>query len=431
MKSILNFFKNNLKTLILSVIFAIIIWFAVSIQLFPNVHDHIDGIAVTAEPTSYMQRENLQITDFKQDVSIQILGKRYVIGTLTAEDFTASLDLSGITSPGTHTVDVNVNMVQPNSDFQIISNNLTASVEVERIISKEIALEVNTNSVNVADGLQIQTDDITLSSSSVLISGEQSLVNSVAKAVIEPLFDGVLTETTKINGTLAIYDADGTKIQTNELEYQSDNYTVTIPVYRVKTLPLNISMNYPPNFNKFSIKYSIFPKEITIAAPADDMSIENLEKIDVGEIDLRDITYRDLQNSIRLPISLADGYKNLSGIGTAQVTFEDIDSYGRLEVSVSTENFMILNGDPSYDYSFVTSQIDVSAVGPSHIINNLSSDDILGTVNLLGTPAELGVKNVTVSIRVAGQNNTAWITGDYRIDIMIKEKLPEEEEENE
>lgn len=428
MKSILNFFKNNLKTLILSVIFAIIIWFAVSIQLFPNVHDHIDGITVTAEPTSYMQRENLQITDFKQDVSIQILGKRYVIGSLTAEDFTASLDLSGITSPGTHTVDVNVNMVQPNSDFQIISNNITASVEVERIISKEIALEVNTNSVNVEDGLQIQTDDITLSSASVLISGEQSLVNSVAKAVIEPIFDGVLTETTRINGTLAIYDADGTKIETNELEYQSDNYTVTIPVYRVKTLPLNISMNYPSNFNTFSIKYSIFPKEITIAAPADDMSIENLEKIDVGEIDLRDITYRDLQNSIRLPISLADGYKNLSGIGTAQVTFEDIDSYGRLEFPVSTENFMILNGDPSYDYSFVTSQIDVSAVGPSDIINNLSSDDILGTVNLLGTPAELGVKNVTVSIRVSGQNNTAWITGDYRIDIMIKEKLPEEEE---
>lgn len=427
MKSILNFFKNNLKTLIMSVIFAIIIWFAVSIQVFPNVHDHIDGITITAEPTSYMQRENLQITDFQQDITIQILGKRYVIGTLTAEDFTASLDLSEITSPGTHTVDVNVNMVQPNSDYQIISNNLTASVEVERIISKEIALDVNTNSINVADGLQIQTDDISLSTSNVLISGEQSLVNSVARAVIEPLYDGVLTETTKINGIVVIYDADGTKIETNELEYQSDNYTVTIPVYRVKTLPLNVSMIYPQNFNTYSIKYSIFPQEITIAAPADDISIENLERIDVGEIDLTDITYRDLQNSIRLPISLADGYKNLSGIGTAQVTFKDIDSYGRLELPVSTENFTILNGDPSYDYSFVTSQIDITAVGPSDIIKTLSSDDILGTVNLLGTPAELGVKNVTVMIRIAGQNNTAWITGDYKIDIMIKEKVSEEE----
>lgn len=428
MKSILLFFKNNLKTLIMSVIFAVIIWFAVSIQLFPNVHDHVDGITVTAEPTSYMQRENLQITDFQQDISIQILGKRYVIGTLTAEDFTASLDLSGITSPGTHTVNVDVNMVQPNSDYEIISNNLTASVEVERIISKEIALEVNTNFIAVGEGLQIQTEDITLSSANVVISGEQSLVNSVAKAVIEPRFDGILTETTKINGTVAIYDADGTKIETDKLDYQADNYTVTIPIYRVKTLPLNVSFNYPPNFDASSIKYSIFPQEITIAAPAGDMSIENYERIDVGEIDLTDITSRDLQNSIRLTISLGDGYKNLSGIGIVQVTFEDIDSYGRLEFPVSTENFTILNGDPSYDYSFVTSQIDITAVGPSDIIKNLSSDDILGTVNLLGTPAETGVKNVTVSIRVAGQNNRAWITGDYRIDIMVTEKPPEEEE---
>lgn len=428
MKSILLFFKNNLKTLIMSVIFAVIIWFAVSIQLFPNVHDHVDGITVTAEPTSYMQRENLQITDFQQDISIQILGKRYVIGTLTAEDFTASLDLSGITSPGTHTVNVDVNMVQPNSDYEIISNNLTATVEVERIISKEIALEVNTNFIAVGEGLQIQTEDITLSSANVVISGEQSLVNSVAKAVIEPRFDGILTETTKINGTVAIYDADGTKIETDKLDYQADNYTVTIPIYRVKTLPLNVSFNYPPNFDASSIKYSIFPQEITIAAPAGDMSIENYERIDVGEIDLTDITSRDLQNSIRLTISLGDGYKNLSGIGIVQVTFEDIDSYGRLEFPVSTENFTILNGDPSYDYSFVTSQIDITAVGPSDIIKNLSSDDILGTVNLLGTPAETGVKNVTVSIRVAGQNNRAWITGDYRIDIMVTEKPPEEEE---
>ena len=115
MKSILNFFKNNLKTLIMAVIFAVIIWFAVSIQVFPDEYDHVDGIAVTAEPTSYMQQENLRIIDFQQDISIQIMGKRYVIGTLTPEDFSASLDLSEITSPGKHIVNVNVNMLKPNN----------------------------------------------------------------------------------------------------------------------------------------------------------------------------------------------------------------------------------------------------------------------------------------------------------------------------
>lgn len=430
MKSFLNSLKNNLQTLIMSVIFAIIIWFVVSIQLFPNISDHVDGITVIAEPTGYMQRENLQITDFHQEISIQIHGKRYAIGTLTAEDFVASLDLSGITSPGVHTVNVDVNKVEPNSDFEIVTDGLTASVNVERIISKEIALEVNTNSLNVGESFQIQTEDISISSGTVRVSGEQSLVESIARAVIEPVFDGVLTETTRLSGSVVLYDLNGTKIETNELDYQRSNYTVTIPVYRVKTLPLNVSVTYPQNFNGNSIKYSIFPQEITIAAPADDLSFDNLERIDVGEIDLTDITMRDMYG-VKLTITLAEGYKNLSNIGIAQVSFEDTDNYGRLELAVSTEKFTVLNGDPAYDYSFVTSQIDVTAIGPSDIIKNLSSDDITGTINMLGTPAEVGVKNITVSIRVAGQNVTAWITGDYRMDIRITEKMPEEEEQEE
>lgn len=430
MKSFLSSLKNNLQTLIMSVIFAIIIWFVVSIQLFPDISDHVDGITVIAEPTSYMQRENLQITDFHQEISIQIRGKRYAIGNLTQEDFVASLDLSGITSPGIHTVNVDVTKVEPNSEFEIVTDSLTASVNVERIISKEFALEVNTNSLNVGESLQIQTDDISISSGTVSVSGEQSLVESIARAAIEPVFDGVLTETVRLSGSAVLYDSNGTKIETDELDYQKNNYTVTIPVYRVKTLPLNVSVTYPQNFNGNSIKYSIYPQEITIAAPADDLSFDNLERIDVGEIDLTDITMRDMYG-VRLPITLPEGYKNLSNVGIAQVNFEDTDNYGRLELAVSTEKFTVLNGDPAYDYNFVTSQIDVTAIGPSNIIKNLSSDDITGTINMLGIPAELGVKNITVSIRVAGQNTTAWITGDYRMDIRITEKAPVEEENEE
>ena len=290
---------NNLKTLIMSVVFAVIIWFAVSIQVFPNEYDHVDGIKVIAEPTGYMQQENLRITDFEKEVSIQIMGKRYVIGTLSAEDFSAALDLSEITSPGKHIVNVNVNMLQPNSDYEIMTKNLTASIEVERIVSKEITPEVNIDSLSVEDELQIQVDDINVYSPTVIVTGEQSLVDSVAKAVIEPEFDGVLTETMRLNGKLYLYDSENTKIQTSELEYQADNYTVTIPVYRVKTLPLNVSVIPTQTFDSNSLKYTIFPQEITIAAPAGDASIENLERVDVGEINLTDVTARDLQGGIR------------------------------------------------------------------------------------------------------------------------------------
>lgn len=429
LKRIGDFFVKNLKTIIMSVVFSIIIWFAVSIQLFPNVHDHIDDIPVSAELTSAMKEENLQIIDYDETVSIQIQGKRYVIGMLTADDFTASLDLSEITTPGTHVVNINVSKkAEANNDYEIISSDLTSKITVERRISKTLNLEISTSGISVGDELQIQEDDITLSSDTVVISGEESLVESVERAVIEPVYQGTMTETTELQGTVSLYNSDGIKINNPELEYKANNYTITIPVYRVKTLPLNVSIIYPDNFNKNSLKHNILPQEITIAAPAEDVSIENLEKIDVGEINLSNITARDIQGGINLAISLPEGYKNLSNTGRAQVTFDNIDSYGNLEFTVSTDNFTILNGDTNYEYSFVTNQIEVTAIGPSGVLQNLSHDDIIGTVNLLGIQMEESVKNLTVTLRIAGQNVTAWITGDYKVDIRITEK-PEEAEE--
>ncbi|MCH5200083.1 MAG: hypothetical protein J1F60_03900 [Oscillospiraceae bacterium] len=416
LKKVGAFFKKNLGNLILAVVFSVIIWFAVSIQIFPNVYDHVDGVAVTAEPTAYMQEENLQIIEYTDTVSIQIQGKRYTIGMLTAEDFTASLDLTDITSPGTHTVNVILGMVKANNDCEIISTGLTSKVTVQRIISKDIPLEVNTANLSVGEGLQIQADDIEISATHVTVRGDEALVNSVARAVIEPVYDGTMNETTAVSGAVSLYNAAGTKIENSELEYQVNNYSVTIPVYRVKTLPLNVSFIYPENFDSNSIKYSIVPQEITIAAPASDTAIENLNRIDIGEINLTGIAVKDLQG-VNLAISLPDGYKNLSNTGRAQVNFENIDSYGKLEFTVSTDNFTVLNGDPEYVYSFVTSQFGVTAIGPSGVLQNLSQDDITGTVNLLGIPTEEGVKNVTVTLRIAGQNVTAWISGEYKIDI--------------
>ena len=173
LKKIAHYFVKNLKTIILSVIFAIIIWFAISIQLFPNVTDHIDDVAIIAEPTQYMKEENLQITDYEPSVTIHIQGKRYIIGSLTAEDFSATLDLSGITTPGTHTVNVILNKVESSNDYEIISSGLTSKVTIERIISEDIAIEVNTDNLSVADELQIQTDDILLSSDKITVTGEE------------------------------------------------------------------------------------------------------------------------------------------------------------------------------------------------------------------------------------------------------------------
>ena len=425
MKSYINrifsFVGTNLKTLIVSLVLAIIIWLAISIQVFPNVYDHVTGIEVTYTPTQFMTDENLEISDFSQSVDIQIQGKRYVIGTLKSSDFTASIDLSTITSPGKHTVPINVAVTNSSIDCEILTKGLSVTIEVKRIISKEIEITTITDGVAIGDGLQIQSDDVTCVPSKITIRGEENAVNSISKAVVSAQSDEIITTTTEVKGGLSLYKSDNTLIDSSAFMLDNENFTVTIPVYKVKTLPLDISLILPSNFDKESLSYLILPSEITIAAPATDNSIDNLEKIDIGEVSISNITLKDLQN-IRLMITLPEGYKNLSNIGTAQVTFDSVESYGKLDFIVPGDNITILNGDSAYDYSIVTNQLTVSIIGPSDILKDMTASDITGTVNLLGVSIEEGVRTATVSMKIAGTNVTAWVTGEYKVDIMATKK---------
>ena len=426
LKRCLAFLRANLKSLLLSLILSVIIWFAVSIQLFPNVYDHVSDIEVVAVPTAVMQQENLEITNINSEkITVQIQGKRYVIGSLSADDFTAVLDLSTVTTPGTHVVPIDVAPIVSSSDYEIVSTGLTTTIDVQRIITKEIPVEINTDNIQIAEGLQIQNDEIVVSPSVVTLKGEESLVNSIDKAVVDVDYNNVMSVTTELKGELSLYKRDNTKIENPDLEYEKTGYIVTIPVCKVKTLPLDFSLNVPSNFDISSLPYTILPEEITIAAPATDTSIDNLEKIDIGEINLSDLTSKDLQG-VKLVIALPDGYKNLSNIGIAQVNFDNADSYGKLEFTVPTENFSILNGDEAFDYSMVTNQLAVMVVGPSDVLHNMVSSDITGTVNLLGVAMEEGVKNVTVSLRINGIDVSAWVTGDYKVDIKATAKAAEE-----
>lgn len=416
-----KFIVKNLKNLILSLILSIIIWFAISIQVFPNVYDHVGDIEVIYTPTQLMLDENLEISGFEQSVNVQIQGKRYIIGTLSADDFTASLDLSTITSPGKHTVPINVALSDSNVECDILTSGLTATITVERIISKEIKITPSADGITIGEGLQVQQTDMTCVPSTITISGEESVVNSIDKAVVNAVFDGTMSATTEVKGSLTLYKSDNTVITNPALAYDNEVFTVTVPVYKVKTLPLDISLVVPSNFDTSSLNYTVLPEEITIAAPATDFSVDNLEKIDIGEVSLGNITLKDLQN-VRLMITLPDGYKNLSNIGIAQISFDDVESYGKLEFTVPGENITVLNGDVAYNYSVVTSQLAVSVIGPSDVLQNMTSSDITGTVNLLGVSIEEGVKNVTVSLKINGTDVSAWVTGDYRIDIRAEKK---------
>ncbi|MBQ3841922.1 MAG: hypothetical protein II820_04440, partial [Ruminiclostridium sp.] len=174
-------FITNLKTIIQAVIFSVVIWFFISIQIFPDISLHITDIPVKCEQTNFMKDDNLQIVSVDTvKTAIQIEGKRYSISQLTANDFTAEADLSSVYEAGSYTVPVHIAPVNEDIDCTITTGSISAKIEVVKIVTREIPVVPNTDSLKLAEGMQIE-GDVTVSPSEIVITGEQSLVDSIAR----------------------------------------------------------------------------------------------------------------------------------------------------------------------------------------------------------------------------------------------------------
>lgn len=427
-----NFFKKftsklltNLKTILQAVIASVIIWFFISIQIFPNITQHISDVKVECKPTQHMINENLQITSVDvSEVTIKIQGKRYSISDLKGEDFVAHCDLSKIYEAGVHDVDIVVETADSATECEILADNLTAKVNVSKIISREIEVAAYTDGIKIADGMQIE-GKIEVFPSTIIVTGEEKLVNSIGHIKAVPAYEDVLGESAELVCTPVLYNQYGMRMLNDDLALSEGNISMNVPVYKVRTLPLNVQFtNSSTNFNISNLKYSMSVTELTIASP--DSSIDNLDAIDIGEISLTSLTLKDLQGGVALPVKLPDGYKNISGNKTVTVYFENYDEYGQLGFTVPAENINVINAPNNFDVKVLTNVLTVNVVGLSSYIQEMTSDDIYATVNLLGVELSEGTKSVSVSFRLSGTNSRGWVTGEeYKVEIQIS--LPPED----
>ncbi len=410
---------TNLKTIIQAVIASVIIWFFISIQIFPNITQHVSGVQVECAPTQHMINENLQITSVDvSDVTIKIQGKRYSISDLDGEDFKAHCNLTSIYEAGKHEVDIVVEPVDSSTECEILADNLTATVTVSKIVSREVEIQPYTEGIKIADEMQIE-GEIEVFPATIVVTGEEKLVDSIGHIKAVPDFEDALSESTELACTPVLYNKSGIRMLNDDLALSEGIISMNVPVYKVKTLPLNVQFtNSSTNFNISNLRYSMSVTELTIASP--DSSIDNLDAIDIGEISLTSLTLKDLQGGVALPVKLPDGYKNISGNKTVTVYFENYDEYGQLGFTVPAENINIINAPNNFDVKVLTNVLTVNVVGLSSYIQEMTSDDIYATVNLLGVELSEGTKSVSVSFRLAGTNSRGWVTGEeYKVEIQI------------
>lgn len=411
----LNDLKRNYKTLILAFLLSFTLWTVVSIQVFPTVEKEVNNITVEAHLTDYMIRNNLQIVnDIDDAVNIKIQGKRYDISRLDTQDFYASADLSEVTSSGKYNVSLEV-FAKTNEDYTLLEiEPKTILLEIDKIITKEFPITGTAPDISLPEGFY--ADDVTTSPETISVTGSASMLEKIDRIEARSTFHGEIMESTQTNSEIIIYGSNGTKIVSDKLKLSTEMVTVNIPIFKQKELPLKLTINYPAGFDAESLKYEIKPDKITVAAP--DNTIDNQSVLDIGTINLSDITPN---GNTYLPIVLPDGYKNLSGNNSATITWKT-ENYGLLDYVVTSENIEIKGTPDNYDVSLTTSALTVTVTGPSDLITGFARGDITATVNLMGATLRPGTQDVTATVQIKGNGQKCWITGDYKVTIYAVQK---------
>lgn len=411
----LNDLKRNYKTLILAFLLSFTLWIVVSIQVFPTIEKEINNVSVEAHLTDYMIRNNLQIVnDVNQTVNIKIQGKRYDISRLDTQDFYASVDLSEVTSAGKYNVALEV-FAKTNEDYTLLEvEPKTLSLEIDKIITKEFPITGTAPDISLPEGFY--ADDVTTSPETISVTGSASMLDKIERIEAKSTFHGEIMESTQTNSEIIIYGSNGTKIVSDKLKLSTELVTVNIPIFKQKELPLKVTINYPAGFDAESLKYEIRPEMITVAAPNN--TIDNQSQLDIGTINLSDITPN---SNTYLPIVLPEGYKNLSGNNSATITWKT-ENYGLLDYTVTSENIEIKGIPDNYKVSLTTTALNVTVTGPSDLITGFSKGDITATVNLMGVTLRPGTQDITATVSIKGTGQKCWVTGDYKVTIYAVQK---------
>lgn len=408
-KRLLNNFKNNFKKIVMSFLIAVGAWLFVSIQIFPTIEESIRNIAIETQVTEYMIQNNLRIVDaVESTVDIRVEGKRYDVTDISAEDFYASLDLSTVRSAGTFTVPINVS-VKTDSECVILETDPRAvTIQIDEIVTREFTLNATAPGISLPEGYYV--DQITATPPVISVTGSASVIDKIGSIEARSAYTGAISESHDTQSEIIIYGTNGAKIVNDDLTLSTDNVSVYIPIYKQKELPLTFTyINVPSNFDINSLKFSIQPSTLIVAAPDD--SIDFRSSLDIGTIDLSDIK---LNQNVKIPISLPEGYKNLSGNNNATITW-DIADYGKLDFTV--DNINIINKPDNYDVSLITNQLVVSVIGPSEVLSTLTAADFYVTANLLSVSLHDGTQDVAVSIQLRGIKQKCWISGSYKATI--------------
>ena len=419
--SLSRLLENKKIAMIISIVFAIAIWFSITIIESPDSENTIAGLSVA------IPIENTVVSEMGMDIigdassytaSVTVRGPAYVVSDLSAEDILVTASISNVTNSGTYSLDLRATkQAGADENFDIISlYPRSINVKFDYIDTKQFEVLVQAIGHKAEDGLMAELPFVSDSNNATLnVKGPRTDIEKIAKVVAVSEVNKTLSATETFAGTLKFLDANGKEMDLKQFTITSadglsaPDIQITVPIYKEKVVPIVAQfVNAPKVFQNTVIPHHLEHASMLISGPPE--AIDKIKEIKLSAIDFNQISGNN--QSFETTLILPEGVKNKDNIETVTVKVTGLEKYKVKTFGVKK----LVIADNSVSAKLSREIRNVKIMGPENVLNKIDSSDLYAEVELDGLKS--GEHTVSARIVCSGADNV-WQIGTYTASVTI------------
>ena len=286
-----SFFTKNIAIKVLSLMFAILLWGYVLMTQNPPRVKTVTDVTVSIEGEADLTTRKLTLRGDRaallEDFSVRVRTELTSYADISADDITASINLSRITSTGKHTVRIHAK----SSSGDVVSVSPSEiEVEIDTLTTRNIPIEIHEEG-ELPEGYW--AGDVQLDSATVLLEGPGTDLAKIVKAV------GTIdltnrTESLNQSIMLALYDKEGNVVESSILFGGMPTVVAKQEILPSKLVPIDVDgaiigrEELPENFEIASYGTSLESTLVRIVGDAD--VIQKIESLSLEPVDVTGCT---------------------------------------------------------------------------------------------------------------------------------------------
>ena len=307
-----------------------LVWIGLTLDQNPNATEPFPGDLVV-EPVG-LDTRRLVLVEGITPVHVSMKGPKVNLASLTAANFVARVDLSGLPA-GRHQVDVDV-VVSDSSVEVVLITPANISVELDPVVERALRINARIES-DVATGFRADLSEITAEPADATVSGASSAVERVARVVAALSLEGA-TRDVSVDGLLIPVDREGLEVR--DVRVDPPTALVNVPVTRItsrKRVPVvpQIEGAVAPSFVIAQI--GVVPTSVEIEGEPG--ALERVDAVETLPVDIADAR-SDVQREVGFEAPEGVTIRSDRPFAQVAVVVEPLDETTTIQVAVVLTN---------------------------------------------------------------------------------------------